>query len=216
MNVSFDDTKLSLVLFANNFKASYVNPPCSLRPVSTRGANVFKRSYTFKKSETKMNTARINCKAHNNKRGVGQSFPLRAQKLHAAFFMSPATDQNQDQGQGHVEEPCLPEISAENFWSEVDTESQDMRLVVVMCYTSTCIPCKAVKPQLIELSQIYKQGDKISFYQFELIHQNKDVAVQLGVRSSPTFIVFKNGLKFETFRGGNTLPLLKKFLRANQ
>jgi thioredoxin 1 len=208
MNVSFSDTKLSLFLFVKNFKASHVNPPCSLRPVYTRGANVFQRSNTFNKNETKMNTTRIRCKAHNDRKGGGQSFPLSAHKPHAAFFMSPATDQ--------VEERCLPEISAENFWSAVDIESQDMRLVVVMCYTSTCIPCKAVKPQLIELSQIYKQSDKISFYQFELIHQNKDVAVQLGVRSSPTFVVFKNGVKFEIFRGSNTLPLLKKFLSANQ
>ena len=122
-----------------------------------------------------------------------------------------AADQHQDQG----EDLFLPDISAKNFWTAVRTESQEKRLVVVVCYTSTCIPCRTVKPQIVELSRFYRNGDKVSFYQFELVQQNKDVALQLGVQSSPTFLVFKNGMKFEVFRGSSTLPSLKKFLHAN-
>lgn len=61
-----------------------------------------------------------------------------------------------------------------------------------------------------------KLDGQVAFYQFALTLPNKEVALSMGVKTSPTFLIFKNTVRMETFRGGNNLHNVKKFIWANK
>ena len=62
--------------------------------------------------------------------------------------------------------------------------------VVVDFYSTECPPCEALASKFETLSEIY--GDDIGFYKIHR-QENRDLAVSLGVSSSPTLLFYKNG-----------------------
>ena len=63
-------------------------------------------------------------------------------------------------------------------------------VVLVDFWAARCAPCRILKPQLEELSQKYK--DTVSFYALDT-DSEPDLAMQFGIRSIPTVIIFVNG-----------------------
>lgn len=63
-------------------------------------------------------------------------------------------------------------------------------LVVVDCWAEWCAPCHMIAPVVAELARDYK--GKIVFGKLD-VDSNQTTAMQHGVMSIPTLLVFKNG-----------------------
>ncbi|SDB92717.1 FAD-dependent oxidoreductase [Williamwhitmania taraxaci] len=74
--------------------------------------------------------------------------------------------------------------------SEFDKEVLAGGKVVVDFYSTECPPCEALAPKFDGLSDLY--GKDIKFVKM-FRQQNKALAEQLGVKSSPTLLFFDNG-----------------------
>ncbi len=88
------------------------------------------------------------------------------------------------------------EISAENF-DELVLKSSDK--VIVDFYSSECSPCEALAPKFEEFAGLF--SDDIKFYKI-FRQQNRDLATNLGVKSSPTLLFYNAGKEVgERFSG---------------
>jgi len=68
--------------------------------------------------------------------------------------------------------------------------TEDNPLVVVDCWAPWCGPCRFVSPVVEELARDYE--GRIAFGKLN-VDQNNRVAIQYGIMSIPTLLVFKNG-----------------------
>ena len=87
----------------------------------------------------------------------------------------------------------MKEIISSEFESEVLAGGK----VVLDFYSTECPPCEAVAPKFEGLAKLY--GNDIKFVKM-FRQQNKPLAEQLGVKSSPTLLFFDNGVQI-----GNSL-----------
>lgn len=76
------------------------------------------------------------------------------------------------------------DLSIDNFIEE--TSKQD---TIVKFYADWCGPCKMMAPIFEEVSN---EVENITFFEIN-IDDNKELAIELGVKSIPTLILFKNG-----------------------
>ena len=84
----------------------------------------------------------------------------------------------------------MKEINAAEFQQEVLNGGK----VVVDFYSTECPPCEALAPKFDALAELY--GEKIKFYKI-FRQENRELAAQLGVVSSPTLLFFDNGKQLE-------------------
>lgn len=90
----------------------------------------------------------------------------------------------------------MKEISSSEFETEVLAGGK----VVLDFYSTECPPCEAVAPKFEGLAKLY--GNDIRFLKM-FRQQNKPLAEQLGVKSSPTLVFFDNGAQMaDTLSGG--------------
>jgi thioredoxin reductase (NADPH) len=80
----------------------------------------------------------------------------------------------------------MKEITTSEFEQEVLNGGK----VVVDFYSSECPPCEALAPKFESLAALY--GEKIKFLKI-FRQQNRELATQLGVSSSPTLLFFEDG-----------------------
>jgi thioredoxin reductase (NADPH) len=80
----------------------------------------------------------------------------------------------------------MKEITANDFRKEVLEGGK----VVVDFYSTECPPCEALAPKLTAIEELYK--DEIRFIKI-FRQQNRELAEQLQVKSSPTLLFFNNG-----------------------
>ena len=80
----------------------------------------------------------------------------------------------------------ITEISSAEFETEVLAGGK----VILDFYSSECPPCEALAPKFESLSKLY--GRDIKFLKI-FRQKNRDLADQLGVKSSPTLLFFDNG-----------------------
>lgn len=66
---------------------------------------------------------------------------------------------------------------------------KDSGVVLVDFWAVRCEPCKILKPQLEQLSTTYTW--KVSFYGVD-VDEEGDLAMQFGIRSIPTVMIFVN------------------------
>ena len=87
---------------------------------------------------------------------------------------------------GGVGEVFMKEITAAEFQQEVLESGK----VILDFYSSECAPCEALAPKFESLSELY--GEKIKFLKM-FRQENRELATELGVKSSPTLLFFDGG-----------------------
>lgn len=78
-------------------------------------------------------------------------------------------------------------INDANYKKEVE---QSAKPVLLDVYADWCPPCQMMAPIFEELANEY--GDKYTFAKLN-VDDARDISIQLGVSSIPTFIFFKDG-----------------------
>ena len=78
-------------------------------------------------------------------------------------------------------------VDSSNFKSDVLESSEP---VVVDFWAEWCGPCKMIAPALDEIAT--EMGGKVKIDKVN-IDENQDLAIQYGVRSIPTLMIFKGG-----------------------
>ena len=82
----------------------------------------------------------------------------------------------------------LLELNAETFWPFIK-ETAGPALVVVDFFTTWCGPCKLMMPKLAAMSAA--RGGKMIAVKFECNAANKEIGKELGIKSVPTFQLWK-------------------------
>ena len=100
----------------------------------------------------------------------------------------------------------VKEISSENFNQEV-LES-DLP-VLVDFWAEWCGPCKQLAPTVEDVANEMVGSIKVCKMD---VDTNQDIAVQFGVRSIPTLLIFKNGEVASTQIGAISKQQLEEFI----
>lgn len=79
------------------------------------------------------------------------------------------------------------ELTDDNFESEVIHSDVP---VLVDFWADWCAPCRAIAPAVAELAEQYQGKAKVGKLD---VDNNQQVAMQYGIRSIPTLLIFKNG-----------------------
>lgn len=94
---------------------------------------------------------------------------------------------------GHFMKPI--ELTETNFQQEV---VQSDRPVLVDFWAEWCGPCKMIAPVIEELAREYDGKLKVGKLD---VDANQQISMQLGIRSIPTLLIFKNGKVVEQVVG---------------
>jgi thioredoxin 1 len=86
-------------------------------------------------------------------------------------------------------------VSDDTFEKEVLQSSQP---VLVDFYADWCGPCRAIAPIVEEIAR--DLSDRLKVVKID-VDQNPQTAMQYGVQSIPTLIIFKNGKEVERLIG---------------
>ena len=100
----------------------------------------------------------------------------------------------------------VKEISSENFNQEV-LESDIP--VLVDFWAEWCGPCKQLAPTVEDVANEMVGSIKVCKMD---VDSNQDIAVQFGVRSIPTLLIFKNGEVTSTQIGAISKQQLEEFI----
>ena len=100
----------------------------------------------------------------------------------------------------------IKEISSENFDQEV-LESDIP--VLVDFWAEWCGPCKQLAPTVEDVANEMIGSIKVCKMD---VDSNQDIAVQFGVRSIPTLLIFKNGEVASTQIGAISKQQLEEFI----
>jgi len=100
----------------------------------------------------------------------------------------------------------LLEVTDVSFQSEV-LESD--KLTLVDFWAPWCGPCRMVGPVLEELAQQY--GDKVKFTSVNT-DANPMISMQMGIRSIPTVMLFKDGSVVDSRLGAQPKQSFEKFI----
>ncbi len=86
-------------------------------------------------------------------------------------------------------------VSDDTFEKEVLQSSQP---VLVDFYADWCGPCRAIAPIVEEIAR--ELSDRLKVVKLD-VDQNPETAMQYGVQSIPTLIIFKDGKEVERLIG---------------
>lgn len=103
----------------------------------------------------------------------------------------------------------VTEVDKDTFWPFVEEAGE--KVVVLDMYTQWCGPCKLMLPKVIKLSETY---DDVAFAKLDCNQENKPLAKELGVKSVPTFKIFKNAKVVAEIRGAKFDDLVSAIEKA--
>ena len=102
----------------------------------------------------------------------------------------------------------VKELTSENF----DQEVIDSELPVLIDFLAEwCGPCKQLAPTVEEVANEMVGSVKVCKMD---VDSNQELAIQYGVRSIPTLIIFKNGEVASTQIGAISKQQLEDFITA--
>lgn len=84
-------------------------------------------------------------------------------------------------------------------------------VTIVDFWAEWCGPCRAIAPLLEELSKKYEGKVKICKLN---VDENQDVPTTFGIRSIPTLIAFKDGVKIDVKIGGMPKPVFEDWINS--
>jgi thioredoxin 1 len=100
------------------------------------------------------------------------------------------------------------EVSNDNFESEVVSSEKP---VLVDFWAEWCGPCKQIAPVVEEIAG--EHSDKLKVCKMD-VDANRETAVQFGIRSIPTLLIFKNGEVAGSQIGAVSKQQLLEFIQA--
>jgi thioredoxin 1 len=100
------------------------------------------------------------------------------------------------------------EVSNDNFESEVVNSEKP---VLVDFWAEWCGPCKQIAPVVEEIAG--EHSDKLKVCKMD-VYANRETAVQFGIRSIPTLLIFKNGEVAGSQIGAVSKQQLLEFIQA--
>tara|TARA_A100001011_G_C14090503_1_gene748367 strand:- start:182 stop:508 length:327 start_codon:yes stop_codon:yes gene_type:complete len=100
------------------------------------------------------------------------------------------------------------EVSNDNFESEVMNSEKP---VLVDFWAEWCGPCKQIAPVVEEIAG--EHSDKLKVCKMD-VDANRETAVQFGIRSIPTLLIFKNGEVAGSQIGAVSKQQLLEFIQA--
>ena len=100
-------------------------------------------------------------------------------------------------------------LTKDNFENEVLNEQ---KLTVVDLWASWCGPCMMLKPIFEELSG---EMPDVKFCKAD-VDEERDLAIEYGVESIPTLLLFKNGELVDTLVGYRDKQTLRTELEARK
>ena len=100
------------------------------------------------------------------------------------------------------------EVSNDNFESEVVNSEKP---VLVDFWAEWCGPCKQIAPAVEEIAS--EHSDKLKVCKMD-VDANRETAVQFGIRSIPTLLIFKNGEVAGSQIGAVSKQQLLEFIQA--
>ena len=85
-------------------------------------------------------------------------------------------------------------------------------LAIVDFYSDTCVPCKRMSPVLAALEGQYPEA----LYAVKVnVAYEKELVEKYEIRSTPTFLFFKNGQIVERFSGVRKKDELEQIIQSN-
>ena len=100
-------------------------------------------------------------------------------------------------------------VTDANFETDVMKSSEP---VVVDFWAEWCGPCRMIAPALEEIASEMKGKVKIAKFN---VDENPKIAAQLGIRSIPTLMVFKDGKRVATKTGAGPKSELARWITAS-
>ena len=100
------------------------------------------------------------------------------------------------------------EVSNDDFESEVVNSEKP---VLVDFWAEWCGPCKQIAPVVEEIAG--EHSDKLKVCKMD-VDANRETAVQFGIRSIPTLLIFKNGEVAGSQIGAISKQQLLEFIQA--
>ena len=100
------------------------------------------------------------------------------------------------------------EVSNDNFESEVVNSEKP---VLVDFWAEWCGPCKQIAPVVEEIAG--EHSDKLKVCKMD-VDANRETAMQFGIRSIPTLLIFKNGEVAGSQIGALSKQQLLEFIQA--
>ncbi|MBC8215791.1 MAG: thioredoxin [Candidatus Marinimicrobia bacterium] len=98
------------------------------------------------------------------------------------------------------------EFTSENFDSEVIKANQP---VLVDFWAEWCGPCKAIAPTINAIAKEYTEKVKVGKVN---VDQNQQVAMQYGIRSIPSLLIFNKGKVVQQIVGAVPKESITKLL----
>ncbi|CAI7734224.1 unnamed protein product [Closterium sp. NIES-53] len=104
----------------------------------------------------------------------------------------------------------MMEVDKDSFYPELEKAAAADKLVVLDMYTQWCGPCKLLAPKVEALAE---EMQDVVFLKLDCNQNNKPLAKGLGVRSVPTFKLFRNLAQIDEVQGAKYDLLLEKITK---